>query len=78
MNAGVYNLEFSYAAKNEAWKICCISKQKFCLSLLICQKQGMGNGELRNINLNKGENKLRLLVEQGGFDFKSIQFVKAK
>jgi hypothetical protein len=26
------------------------------------------------VNLNKGENKLRLLVEQGDFDLDSIQF----
>ena len=34
--------------------------------------------EVKNVNLNKGENKLRVLVEQGDFDLDTIQFDVAK
>ena len=32
--------------------------------------------ELKDIKLSKGENKLRVIFEKGGFDFKSIQLTK--
>jgi hypothetical protein len=34
--------------------------------------------ELKNINFNKEENKLRLVVEEGHFDLSSIEFDEAK
>ncbi|MDB5031848.1 cellulase family glycosylhydrolase [Mucilaginibacter sp.] len=32
--------------------------------------------EIKGIKLNKGVNKLRVLADEGGFNFKSIQFIK--
>jgi endoglucanase len=32
--------------------------------------------EIKNVSLNKGVNKLRVYADEGGFNFKSIQFIK--
>jgi endoglucanase len=32
--------------------------------------------ELKNIKLNKGANRLRVIADEGGFNFKSVQFIK--
>jgi endoglucanase len=37
---------------------------------------GWNTVEIKNIKLNKGSNRIRVIADEGGFNFKSIQFVK--
>ena len=78
MNAGVYNLEFNYSTKNNGSRFSVMVNKNLSHSIEMPKTKEWETVEVKNIILNKGENKLRLVVEKGGFDLKSIQFVKAK
>ena len=75
---GLYDLRFSFSAKNEAGKFSVLANKKLSQPIDIPKANDWEIIEVKNISLNKGQNMLRLLVEQGGFDFKSIEFVEAK
>ena len=75
---GKYNLKFNCAAKNQPGKFSLLVNKKSSQPVEIPTTKDWEIIEVKNINLNKGENKLRLVVEQGDFDFSSIQFEEAK
>ena len=78
MAAGVYDLEFSYSTKNNGCRFSVMVNKNSSQSVEMPKTDEWKTVEIKNIILNKGENRLRLVVEHGGFDFKSIQFAKAK
>ena len=77
ISAGIYDLKFTYAAKKQEGKFSILVNKSLSQPINVPKANEWKTVEVKNINLNKGENKLRLVVEQGGFDLKSIQFVEA-
>jgi len=78
VKAGTYSLKFIFSAKDQAGKFSVLVNKKLSQSIDIPKANNWEIIEVKNILLNKGQNMLRLLVEEGGFDFKSIQFVETK
>ena len=78
VNAGSYNLKFSYAAKERPGKFYVQINKNQSPSMDIPRADDWETVEMKNIRLDKGENKLRIIVENGGFDFRSIQFSEVK
>jgi endoglucanase len=75
-NTGNYNLIFSFAATQEPANFFIQINKEQSSSIDIPKSNKWEPVEVKNIVLNKGVNKLRVIVERGGFDFKSIQFKK--
>jgi len=75
---GVYNLKFQFLAKDKAGKISVLVDKNISQAIDIPATTAWQITEVKNITLNKGENKLRLVIDQGGFDFKSVEFVEVK
>ncbi|HTH82294.1 MAG TPA: carbohydrate-binding protein, partial [Mucilaginibacter sp.] len=46
------------------------------ISLADASSAGWRAVEIKNVQLNKGVNHLKVLADEGGFNFKSIQFIK--
>jgi hypothetical protein len=78
VRAGNYNLKFKCIAKNKPGKLSVLAGKNLSQTIEIPKTTAWETIEVKNIKFNKGENKLRLLIEQGGFDFKSVEFVEAK
>lgn len=77
-SAGKFNLIFSYAAKHEPGRFFIQMSKDRTSSIGIPRSETWEKVTVKNIDLVKGENNLRVIVEQGGFDFRSIQFKKKK
>jgi len=78
MKPGAYTLKFNVTAKSQPGKFSILVNKDQPKPIDITKTTEWETVEVKNINLNKGENKLRLLIENGGFDFKSIEFVEGK
>jgi Endoglucanase len=77
-NAGNYNLIFSFTAMQEPASFFIQINKEQSSSIEIPKSNNWETVEVKNIVLGKGVNKLRVIAERGGFDFKSIQFKKKK
>jgi len=75
-NAGNYNLMFSCTAKEQRGKLFVQINKDRSPSLEVPKANEWETIEIKNVSLHKGENKLRVIAELGGFDFKSIEFRK--
>jgi hypothetical protein len=75
---GKYNLKFNCLAKSQPGKFSIQLGKKSSQAVEIPATSDWKIIEVKNVNLSKGENKLRLVVEQGDFDLDSIQFDVAK
>ena len=75
--AGKYDLVFNCAAKQQPGKLSAQVNKDRSPSLEVPKANEWKTVEMKNVNLQKGENKLRVIAELGGFDFKSIEFRKA-
>jgi hypothetical protein len=78
VRAGNYNLKFRCIAKNKVGKLSVLVDKKLSQTIEIPKTTEWETIEVKNIKFNKGENKLRLVIEQGGFDLRSVEFVDAK
>jgi hypothetical protein len=78
IKSGSYNLRFIFSAKDQAGKFSVLANKRSSQSIDIPKANDWEIIEVKKITLNKGQNILRLLIEQGGFDFKSIQFIEAE
>lgn len=78
VRSGSYNLKFNFSAKNQAGKFSVHVNKKLSQSMYIPISNDWEVVEVKNVSLYEGQNTLRFIAEQGGFDFKSIQFVETK
>jgi endoglucanase len=75
---GVYNLKFRCALKDQSGKFSLLINNNASASVDV---QGSGDWqtiEMKQVNLTKGDNKLRLNVVEGNFDLKTIEFSESK
>jgi endoglucanase len=75
---GKYNLKFNCLAKTQPGKFSIQLGKNTSQAVEVPATSDWKIIEIKNVNLSKGENKLRLVVEQGDFDLDSIQFDVAK
>ncbi|HEV8272029.1 MAG TPA: cellulase family glycosylhydrolase [Chitinophagaceae bacterium] len=78
VKTGNYNLKFTCMAKNKPGKLSVLVDKNLSQTIEIPRSTAWETIEVKNIKLNKGVNKLRLVIEQGGFDLRSVEFVEAK
>jgi endoglucanase len=78
MKTGIYNLKFNCIAKKQEGKFSVLVNKNSPAIIDIPMNNNWKTIEMKNIKLNKGENRLRLVAEHGGFDFRSIEFVNAE
>lgn len=78
VRAGNYNLKFKCIAKNKVGKLSVLVDKNLSQTIEMPKTTEWETIEVKNIKFNKGENKLRLVIEQGGFDLRSVEFVDAK
>ena len=75
---GRYDLKISYVARKQPGKFSILVNKEISEPKNIPVANDWETVEVKNIRLNKGENKLRVIADQGGFDFKSIEFVEVR
>ncbi len=73
---GRYVLKFNMAAKKQTGRFSLLVNNNASQAVDIPQNPEWKTVEVKNINLKKGRNTLRLLIDKGDFDFKSIQFAQ--
>jgi hypothetical protein len=78
LRAGNYILKFKCFAKDTTGKFSILVNKNMSQAIDIPKTTEWETIEVKNIKLNKGENKLRLVIDQGGFDFRSVEFVEVK
>jgi len=77
-NASNYNLILTYSAKAKPGKVSIQTNKNSIPPIDLPIANDWNTVEVKNINLNKGENKIRVIAEEGGFEFKSIEFRKVQ
>lgn len=76
---GKYRLELELCAAKEVGKFfLTLANKKVSQNLEVPELDGWQNIGVKNIHFKKGLNTLRLYVDAGGFNFKSIRFVSEK
>lgn len=74
---GVYNLKFNCVSKDHSGKLSLSIDDSVLASIDVKESNEWQTVELKEVHL-KGDNKLRIIVDEGNFDLKSIEFVKPK
>jgi endoglucanase len=74
---GVYNLKLNCVSKNHDGKLSLVINDSTLASIDVKESNEWQIVELKEVHL-KGNNKLRIIVDEGNFDLKSIEFVKPK
>ena len=74
---GVYNLKFNCVSKDHNGRLSLAINDSLLASIDVKESNEWQIVELKEVHL-KGDNKLRIIVDEGNFDLKSIEFVKPK
>lgn len=72
--AGRYSITLNYTTKNAGKVTLSVNDKKSEVSL----QPAAESVEIKDVQLQKGENKLRVIVDEGGFNLKSLRFNKSK
>ena len=71
---GNYDLKFMFAAKKQVGRLSLFINEGSSIPVEVPVGVEWKTVEVKNVNLKKGKNTLRLVIDEGDFDFKSIQF----
>jgi endoglucanase len=73
---GTYNLKLNCAPQNENGKISLSINSQSEGSIDVKNSNGWQTVEIKYIQLTRGNNALRVMVDEGRFDLKSIEFIR--
>lgn len=74
---GVYNLKFICRTHMPGGRLSCFLENRLINSVTVNGSDGWQTTALQHVHLKKGDNKLKLAVDEGIFDLKTIEFRKS-